>query len=507
MQLGINETNNYERLLDEISRFNPSEIIANDLLYSSNEEISKIKERFGIYISKVDDKSFSEDINRIINTYEIVNTSGEQVKKYDDKLLIISAINGLLEYLNQTQKTKLEHINKIKIYNTNRYMALDISARRNLEITERLRDKSKKGTLLWVLDKTSTSMGGRMLIRWLNDPLIDKTEIENRLDAVEELKNGLMLRGEIIENLKKVYDIERLIGKISYGNANARDMVSLKNSLSKLPEIKSILKKTNSSLLNRLYNDLDELQDVYKLINEAIIDEPPISVKEGGIIKQCYNSEVDTLKKATTDGKQWLMELEIKEKEQTGIKNLKVGFNKVFGYYIEVTKSNLIQVPDRFIRKQTLANGERYITEGLKELEEKILGSEEKLINLEYNLFLEIRTKLASQIKRIQKSAQVISTLDVLSSFAKVAEDLNYVKPQITEDGIINIKGGRHPVIEKMLPSGAFVENDTYLNKTDDRLSVITGPNMAGKSTYMRQVALITLMSQVLELSIKYLQE
>lgn len=497
MQLGINETNNYERLLDEISRFNPSEIIANDLLYSSNEEISKIKERFGIYISKVDDKSFSEDINRIINTYEIVNTSGEQVKKYDDKLLIISAINGLLEYLNQTQKTKLEHINKIKIYNTNRYMALDISARRNLEITERLRDKSKKGTLLWVLDKTSTSMGGRMLIRWLNDPLIDKTEIENRLDAVEELKNGLMLRGEIIENLKKVYDIERLIGKISYGNANARDMVSLKNSLSKLPEIKSILKKTNSSLLNRLYNDLDELQDVYKLINEAIIDEPPISVKEGGIIKQCYNSEVDTLKKATTDGKQWLMELEIKEKEQTGIKNLKVGFNKVFGYYIEVTKSNLSQVPDRFIRKQTLANGERYITEGLKELEEKILGSEEKLINLEYNLFLEIRTKLASQIKRIQKSAQVISTLDVLSSFAKVAEDLNYVKPQITEDGIINIKGGRHPVIEKMLPSGAFVENDTYLNKTDDRLSVITGPNMAGKSTYMRQVALITLMSQV----------
>ena len=497
MQLGINETNNYERLLDEMSRFNPSEIIANDLLYSSNEEISKIKERFGIYISKVDDKSFSEDINRIINTYEIVNTSGEQVKKYDDKLLIISAINGLLEYLNQTQKTKLEHINKIKIYNTNRYMALDISARRNLEITERLRDKSKKGTLLWVLDKTSTSMGGRMLIRWLNDPLIDKTEIENRLDAVEELKNGLMLRGEIIENLKKVYDIERLIGKISYGNANARDMVSLKNSLSKLPEIKSILKKTNSSLLNRLYNDLDELQDVYKLINEAIIDEPPISVKEGGIIKQCYNSEVDTLKKATTDGKQWLMELEIKEKEQTGIKNLKVGFNKVFGYYIEVTKSNLSQVPDRFIRKQTLANGERYITEGLKELEEKILGSEEKLINLEYNLFLEIRTKLASQIKRIQKSAQVISTLDVLSSFAKVAEDLNYVKPQITEDGIINIKGGRHPVIEKMLPSGAFVENDTYLNKTDDRLSVITGPNMAGKSTYMRQVALITLMSQV----------
>lgn len=497
MLLGINETNNYERLLDEISRFTPSEIIANDLLYSSKEEISKIKERFGIYISKVDDKSFSEDINKIVNTYEIVTTSGQTVQKYDDKLFIISAINGLLDYLNQTQKTRLEHINKIQIYNTNKYMALDISARRNLEITERLRDKSKKGTLLWVLDKTSTSMGGRMLIRWLNDPLIDKTEIKNRLDAVEELKNGLMLRGEIIENLKKVYDIERLIGKISYGNANARDMISLKNSLSKLPEIKNILKRTNSNLLNKLYNDLDELQDVYNLINEAIIDEPPITVKEGGMIKQGYNSEVDTLKAATTDGKRWLMELEVREKEQTGIKNLKVGFNKVFGYYIEVTKSNLSQVPDRFIRKQTLANGERYITEELKELENKILGSEEKLVSLEYNLFLEIRTKLASQIKRIQKSAHIISTLDVLSSFAKVAEDLNYVKPEITEDGIININGGRHPVIEKMLPSGSFVENDTYLDKTDDRLSVITGPNMAGKSTYMRQVALITLMSQV----------
>ena len=493
----INQNNNFERLLDEMSRFTPAEIIANDLLYSSTEEIAKIKERFGVYISKVDENSFRTNTDNLIANYEIVTDKGEKVNRFDDKLFTVSAINGLLDYLNQTQKIKLEHINTIQIYNTNKYMALDISARRNLEITERMRDKSKKGTLLWVLDKTSTSMGGRMLRRWLNDPLIDITEIRNRLDAVEELKNNLMLRGDIIENLKKVYDIERLIGKISYGNANARDMISLKNSIKQLPEIKSILSTTSSKLIQNLYQNLDELKDVYTLIDRAIIEDPPISVKEGGMIKKGYNEEVDELKSATTDGKKWLMELEVKEKEQTGIKNLKVGFNKVFGYFIEVTKSNLSQVPERFIRKQTLTNAERYITEELKNLEDKILGSQEKLINLEYDLFLEIRCELAKQIKRIQDSANIISTLDVLTSFATVAEDLNYTKPTMTEDGVIDIKGGRHPVIEKMLPSGAFVENDTYLDKEGDRLSIITGPNMAGKSTYMRQVALITLMAQV----------
>ncbi len=493
----INETNNFEKLLDEMSRFTPAEIIANDLLYSSEEEISKIKERFGLYVSVVKDESFSKDLENLTKNYEIVTDTSIKVERYDDKLLIISAINGLLDYLNQTQKIKLEHINKIQIYNTNRYMSLDISARRNLEITEKMRDKTKKGTLLWVLDKTSTSMGGRMLRRFLNDPLIDKKEITQRLDAVEELKNRLMLRGEITKNLKKVYDIERLIGKISYGNANARDMISLKNSVKELPEIKSLLKDTKSDMLQKLYNELDELKDVYTIIENAIVDEPPISVKEGGMIKREYNAEVDELKSATTDGKNWLMDLEVKEKEQTGIKNLKVGFNKVFGYFIEVTKSNLNQVPERFIRKQTLTNAERFITEELKELEDKILGSQDKLISLEYDLFLEIRCKLACEISRIQKTANIISTLDVLTSFASVAEDLNYVKPEITEDGTIDIKGGRHPVIEKMLPSGAFVENDTYLDKEADRLSIITGPNMAGKSTYMRQVALITLMAQV----------
>lgn len=434
MPHGINETNNFEKLLDEISRFTPAEIIANDLLYKSTEEISKIKERFGLYVSEVKDESFNNDLENITSNYEIVAVTGEKVEKLEDKILMVSAINGLLDYLNQTQKIKLEHINKIQIYSTNRYMALDINARRNLEITEKMRDKTKKGTLLWVLDKTKTSMGGRMLRRFLNDPLIDKLEIQERLDAVEELKNSIMLKGEIIENLKKVYDIERLIGKISYGNANARDMISLKNSVKELPEIKKLLKETNSNMLQNLYIELDELKDVYELIENAIIEEPPISVKEGGIIKKGYNSEVDELKSATTEGKNWLMELEVKEKEKTGIKNLKVGFNKVFGYFIEVTKSNLSQVPERFIRKQTLTNAERFITEELKELEDKILGSQDKLINLEYDLFLDIRCKLACEITRIQKTANIVSTLDVLTSFASVAEDLNYVKPEISED-------------------------------------------------------------------------
>ncbi len=497
MQHGIKEDNNFARVLDEISRFAPAELIANELFYQSEQEMKELKERFNMYISKVEEDTFTEEYEELQTNYELVTTSGKKIETLENDLLMVASINGLLNYLTATQKMKLEHIHKIEVYQTTKYMSLDINARRNLEITEKMRDKSKKGTLLWVLDKTSTSMGGRLLRRYLNDPLIEVEEIHKRLDAVEELKNSPMLKGEIIASLKKVYDIERLIGKISYGNANGRDMVSLKNSIRELPNIKKLLEKAKSPLLTSLQKGLDELKDVYELIEKAIVDEPPISVKEGGLIKKGYHEEVDELKTATTEGKNWLMKLELREKEETGIKNLKVGFNKVFGYYIEVTKSNLSLVPDRFIRKQTLTNGERYITEELKELEEKILGSEEKLIALEYELFLKVRADIARQIQRIQKTAFVVSTLDVLCSFATVAEDLNYVKPEVDDSGEIDIKGGRHPVIEKMLPSGSFVENDTYLNKEDDRLSIITGPNMAGKSTYMRQVALITLMAQV----------
>ena len=497
MRHGIKEDNNFARVLDEISRFTPAELIANELFYQSEQEMKELKERFNMYISKVDENIFTEEYEELQTNYELVTTSGKKIEILENDLLMVASINGLLNYLTATQKMKLEHIHKIEVYQTTKYMSLDINARRNLEITEKMRDKSKKGTLLWVLDKTSTSMGGRLLRRYLNDPLIEVEEIHKRLDAVEELKNSPMLKGEIIASLKKVYDIERLIGKISYGNANGRDMVSLKNSIRELPNIKKLLEKAKSPLLTSLQEGLDELKDVYELIENAIVEEPPISVKEGGLIKKGYHEEVDELKTATTEGKNWLMKLELREKEETGIKNLKVGFNKVFGYYIEVTKSNLSLVPDRFIRKQTLTNGERYITEELKELEEKILGSEEKLIGLEYELFLKVRADIARQIQRIQKTAFVVSTLDVLCSFATVAEDLNYVKPEVDDSGEIDIKGGRHPVIEKMLPSGSFVENDTYLNKEDDRLSIITGPNMAGKSTYMRQVALITLMAQV----------
>ena len=492
----IKETNNFSMALDEISRYSPAEIVVNDLMYATTEEIAKIRERFQIYISKQEEEKFSNNSEELLNKYNIVNEDGNEIKDINDKTLCICAINGLLTYILETQKTSLAHINKITLYNNTKYMCLDINARRNLELTEKLRDKSKKGTLLWVLDKTSTSMGGRRLRRWLNDPLLDVERINKRLNAVKELKEKLILRGDITDLLKKVYDIERLVGKISYGNANGRDLISLKNSIKQLPELKRIMVSADSTLLKELYEELDTLEDIYTIIDNAIVEEPPISVKEGGLIKKGYDEEIDKLKIATTDGKNWLIQLEADEREKTGIKGLKVGFNKVFGYYIEVTKSNISLVPDRYIRKQTLTNGERYVTEELKKLENELLGAEEKVINLEYNAFCDIREKIEKQIIRIQKTADIISTLDVLNSFATIAEDMNYCMPIVDNSGIIDIKGGRHPVIEKILPSGAFVDNDTYLDKEDNRFSIITGPNMAGKSTYMRQVALISLMAQ-----------
>lgn len=493
----IKETNNFARLMDEISRFSPAEILVNSMMSNCNEEISKIRERFECYITNLEESKFSENIELLLTSYNIKDDKDENLQNGEDTILILSAINGLMNYLNETQKTSLDHINKIHVYSTTKYMALDINARRNLEITEKLRDKSKKGTLLWVLDKTSTSMGGRHLRRWLNDPLIDVCEINNRFETVEELKNSIMLRGEITDCLKRVYDIERLAGKISYGNANGRDLISLKNSVKQLPSIKETLQNAKSGMLQQIYNELDTLDDIYELIEKAIVEEPPITIKEGGVIKFGYDEEIDKLKTATTEGKNWIIQLEAEEREKTGIKNLKVGFNKVFGYFIEVTKSYLSQVPDRFMRKQTLANCERYITEDLKNLENQILGAEEKVINLEYEAFTQVREQIEKNIIRIQTTAEMVSTLDVLCSFATVAEDLNYVKPIVDKEGIIDIKDGRHPVIEKMLPTGSFVQNDTFMDKQENRLSIITGPNMAGKSTYMRQVALITLMAQV----------
>ena len=493
----IKDNNNFPALLDEIARYSPSELVINSMMAESLEEMDKIKERFNTYVTKFNNKYFDSNPEIIKLRFNIEDSDHKKIENIEEKRLATSAINALIEYIEQTQMTTLDHINKITIYQISKYMALDINARRNLEITEKMRDKSKKGTLLWVLDKTATSMGARNLRRWLSDPLIDTKEINQRLEAVKELKDDVILRGDVVENLKKVYDIERLAGKMAYGNANARDMITLRNSLERLPEVKKLLSQCKSEMLKNLYEDLDELPDILELIKASIVDDPPMTVKDGGIIKLGYDEEIDKLKTATTEGKNWIIALEAEEREKTGIKNLKVGFNKVFGYFIEVTKSNLNQVPERYIRKQTLTNAERYITEELKNLENQILGAEEKVVNLEYNAFTQIREEIARNVKRLQKTATVISNLDVLTSFAGVAEDMNYCMPQVDHSGIIDIKAGRHPVIEKMLGTGAFVENDTYLDKDENRLSIITGPNMAGKSTYMRQVALITLMAQV----------
>ena len=494
----IKDNYNFPMLLDEIARYTPSELLVNSMMSNCQEEIGKIKERFeNIYITNFNDKFFTSELNNINLRFNIIDNNGKKVEDIQDKTLAVSSINALVEYIEETQKTTLDHINKITVYQLSKYMALDINARRNLEITEKMRDKSKKGTLLWVLDKTSTSMGGRLLRRWLNDPLIDVKEINKRLSAVKELKDSIMLRGDVIENLKKVYDIERLAGKMAFGNANARDMITLKNSLYKLPDVKNVLKECKSAYLEELYEKLDELQDIYTLIENSIVDDPPMTIKDGGIIKLGYDEEIDKLKTAQTEGKNWLIQLEAEEKEKTGIKNLKIGFNKVFGYYLEVTKSFLDKVPDRYVRKQTLTNAERYITDELKTLENQILGAEERVVNLEYDAFTKIRGEIAKNVRRLQTTSEVISTLDVLASFAQVAEDMNYCMPEVNDTGIIDIKNGRHPVIEKIMGVGTFVENDTYLDRNENRLAIITGPNMAGKSTYMRQVALITLMAQV----------
>ncbi len=493
----IEESNNFSILLDELSKYNPAEIIVNKMLFNCKQEIDEIKLRFKAYINCFDDELFKNDVQNLLKTYTFVDDSEKEITDIKQNDIQVPAINGLLDYLNQTQKIKLEHINLITMYSITKYMSLNVASRRNLELTEKMSDKSKKGTLLWVLDKTYTSMGGRLLRKWINEPLIDKKEINKRLNAVEELKDNLIFRGDIIDSLRRIYDIERLVGKIAYGNTNARDLISLRNSLKQLPYLKTILAASKSELLQNLYLNLDELKDIHDLIDIAIVEEPPITITEGGIIKLGYNEEVDELKNAGIQGKNWLIELEAKEKEETGIKNLKVGFNKIFGYFFEVTKSYLNLVPDRYIRKQTLANCERYITEELNELESKILGAETKVVDLEYKLFIEIRNKIAVNIERLQKASNIVSMLDVFTSFAIVAEDLNYTKPIVDDEGIIDIKGGRHPVIEKMISTGTFIDNDTYLDKQTDRLSIITGPNMAGKSTYMRQVALITLMAQV----------
>lgn len=519
----IKSDNNFQKLINEISRFTPSELIINEYMNDSVNEISEIKNRFEVFVSvdknieKTDiesDKNFVPDFfnmkssmtkldnkfddETIHNTFDIIDEQGNLIKNISERYLVINAIGILLKYVEETQKIKPENLNKIVLYEVVKYMALDINSRRNLELTERLKDKSKKGTLLWVLDKTETSMGGRLIRRWINDPLVNVDDINARLDAVEEIKNDILLNDRIVESLKSIYDIERLAGKISYGTVNARDLISLKNSIMQLPNLKDAIKNVNSEFLRNVDAELDVLTDIYELIEASIVEEPPLTVKEGGLIKKGYKPEIDELIEATTNGKQWLANVEIREKELTGIKTLKIGYNKIFGYYIEVSKSNVKDIPeDRYIRKQTLTTGERYITEELKKMENEILGAKEKIIALEYDEFVNIRNEIQSNAKRIQRTASAISKLDVIQGLANVANELNYCKPDVVDDDLIDIKNGRHPVVEKIIPYGDFVQNDSLLNSNENRLNIITGPNMAGKSTFMRQVALITIMAQI----------
>ena len=479
----IVEGNNFLKLLNELVRVAPAEIVVNQEMYQSKNELKAINDRLVTYI----------DISK--NVEENINVSGYE--KLNDAKYAKVATQMLFSYIHETQKNDMRHILKIEYYSVNKYMSLDAIARKNLELTETLRDRSKKGSLLWVMDKTSTSMGGRLLRRWIEKPLNSVNEINYRLDSVEELKSSSMKRGEIMEKLKRVYDIERLTSKISYGTVNARDMIALKNSLTMLPDLKKSLESMQSNYLVKLNDELDVLEDVAKLVDNAIVEEPPISVKEGGIIKASYDEEVNRLRKASTEGKNWIVELEAKEKEATGIKTLKVGFNKVFGYYIEVSKSYVNMVPDRFMRKQTLTTGERYITDELKEIESTILGAQDKVVNLEYEIFTKIRDTVANEISRLQQSSIIVATIDALCSLAEIADKYNYRRPIVDESDDIIIKEGRHPVVERIIPTGEFVPNDTVLNESTDRINIITGPNMAGKSTYMRQVALIVLMAQV----------
>jgi DNA mismatch repair protein MutS len=477
-------------LVDEISKFSPKEI----LLPRETDEsiIALIKDRFGILYTEKIEEFFT--VNSATNMK--MQFSGTNIEAFDNCL--ICAANGLLNYIVETQKQNLCNISKLEYYSIQEYLNIDINSRRNLELTETLRDKSKKGSLLWVLDKTSTAMGARQLRRWVEQPLVQKSRITGRLNAVEELSNNLSFQEDLKNELCSVYDIERIVGKVASKSVNAKELTALKNSLGKIPAIKEALKQFHSSMLKDIFSEIDDLQDLYELLDISLMDNPALSVKEGGIIKEGYNSSVDELREAKAHGKEWIASLESDEREHTGIKSLKVGYNKVFGYYIEITNANKNLIPEgRYIRKQTLANAERYITPELKEMEDKILGAEEKLINLEYELFVAVRDKVEMHTERMKHTAKLLAELDCLVSLSLVALENNYCKPEITDDGIINIVEGRHPVIERMLPSGTFVSNDTKLDTEEQALLLITGPNMAGKSTYMRQVALITLMAQI----------
>ena len=492
----VTEVEKLRNLLDEIYKFSPAELICNEAFCMSGVDLEELRNRLHLSVSALDNWYFDDDLcQRTLKDHFHVGTlEGLGLKDYDCATI---AAGALLTYLLETQKNSLDHMRKITPYITDKYMLIDSSTRRNLELTETMREKEKRGSLLWVLDKTKTAMGARMLRSFIEQPLIEEEAINQRLDAVEEINRQEMDREEIREYLGPVYDLERLISRVSYQSANPRDLIAFKTSIGMIPHIRRLLGQFQSEELKKVYEDMDELQDLYQVLDKAIVEDPPLAMKEGGIIKDGYDQQIDDYRQAKTKGKTWLAELEAEEKEKTGIKNLKIKYNKVFGYYLEVTNSFKDMVPDYYTRKQTLTNAERYITPRLKELEDMILGAEDKLYALEYDRFAEIRNMIAGEVERIQKTARAIAKLDAYLSMALVASRNQYVRPKINTRGIIDIKDGRHPVVEKMITNDMFIPNDTYLDNGKNRISVITGPNMAGKSTYMRQTALIVLMAQI----------
>lgn len=492
----MTEVEDERKLMDEIMKYQPSEIVCNDAFLVSGMDIPDLKGRLGITVYALEPHLFDDDGCRecLKRHFQVKTLTGLGVEDFPTGTI---AAGALLQYLYDTQKTSLSHLSRITPYITSKYMLLDSSTRRNLELAETLREKQKRGSLLWVLDKTKTAMGGRMLRNDIEQPLIEKEAIEKRLDAIEELNKDACSRDELREYLTPIYDMERLLGRVSYKTANPRDLIAFRNSLEMLPHIKTVLEGFKAELLSEINCRIDSLEEIKKLLEDSIEEEPPISVRDGGIIRAGFDGSVDQLREAKQNGKKWLTELENEDRERTGIKNLRIKYNKVFGYYFEVTNSYQNLVPEDYIRKQTLANAERYTTPKLKELEDMILNAEDKLCTLEYEAFCRVRDRVAGEMLRIQETAKAVGKLDVLASLSVVAERNQYTRPKLNEKGIIDIKDGRHPVVEQMIEHDMFIANDTYLDNGSNCISVITGPNMAGKSTYMRQAALIVLMAQI----------
>ena len=490
------EVNDARKLVDEIYKFTPSEIICNEAFTVSGFDFDDLKMHLSAVVFPLEPWFFDDDMceEALKRQFGVGDISGLGLTK-KSSLTVASA--ALVQYLSESQKGGIGQIRTINIYNVSDYMILDSATRRNLELTETMLEKTKKGSLLYVLDKTKTAMGARMIRTFLEQPLTDKIQINKRLDAVEAFKDDLILREEIREYLAPIYDLERLMGKINYHSANPRDLIAFANSIRMLPPVRELLLDSKVTTVRELGEGLDTLEDLCALIDKSINEDAPVAIKDGGIIKTGYSDKVDSLRNAKTEGKKWLAQLEAEDKERTGIKNLRIKYNRVFGYYFEVTNSFLELVPDDYIRKQTLTNAERYTTERLKELEDTILNAEDKLFSLEYDMFVDIRERLAKEVDRILASAGIIAMADAYASLGYVASANNYIRPSINEKGIIDIKDGRHPVVEQLTKDEMFVANDTYLDNSSNRISVITGPNMAGKSTYMRQVALIVLMAQI----------